>query len=265
MILFLGDKMADIDILRKIPDLNYREPAPAINAEEFQKVIDSRRSVRVYSDEKVSEDIMRKCIENALLAPNSSNLQPWEFYWVRSEDKKKKLAEICMGQSAATTAQELVVCVARTDQWKTVQKQMIQYFDDSDQDVPKGAYLYYRKIVSLAYNQGPLNLFGFIKKILFFVQGLSKVTPREPTDYADMRVWAHKSTALACQNLMLSLRAYGYDSCPMEGHDSKRVKELLNLPRKAEICMVVSAGKRADNGIFSERVRMPTEQFFKEV
>ena len=36
-----------------------------------------------------------------------------------------------------------------------------------------------------------------------------------------MAVWAHKSTALACENLMLSLRAYGYDSCPMEGMDSK--------------------------------------------
>ena len=30
--------------------------------------------------------------------------------------------------------------------------------------------------------------------------------------------------ALACENLMLALRAYGYDSCPMEGMDSKRIK-----------------------------------------
>ncbi len=80
-----------------------------------------------------------------------------------------------------------------------------------------------------------------------------------------MRVWAHKTTALGCENLMLSLRAYGYDSCPMEGHDSKRVKKLLNLPKKAEICMVVSAGKRAENGIFSPQVRMPKKQFVFEV
>ncbi len=256
--------MSDLDILTKIPDVKYREPAPEIDASEFQKVIESRRSVRVYTDEPVPEDVMRKCIDNALLAPNSSNLQCWEFYWVRDKEKKKELAKICMGQSAASTAQELVVCVARMDKWKEIQKQMITSFD-AQGDVPKGAYTYYQKIVPLAYNQGPLGLFGLLKKLVFFFQGLTKVTPREPTSYNDMRVWAHKTTALGCENLMLSLRAYGYDSCPMEGHDSKRVKKLLNLPKKAEICMVVSAGKRAENGIFSPQVRMPKKQFVFEV
>ena len=257
--------MGDLDVLKKIVDRGYREPAPEINPDEFQKAIDSRRSVRVYTDEPVPEEIMRKCIDNALLAPNSSNLQPWEFYWVRSADKKEELAKICMGQSAATTAQELVVCVARPDRWKEIQQDMLKSFDESGEDIPKGAYIYYRKIVPLAYTQGFLGLFGLFKKVLFFFQGFTKVTPREPTSHNDMRVWAHKSTALACENLMLSLRAYGYDSCPMEGHDSKRVKKLLGLGGKAEICMVVSAGKRAKNGIFSERLRMDSSKFVFEI
>lgn len=256
--------MSDLDILTKIPDIDYREPAIEADAQEFQKVIDSRRSVRVFKDEPIPEEIMRKCLGNALLAPNSSNLQPWGFYWVRDPEKKKKLAKICMGQSAATTAQELVVCVAKMNQWEKIKNQMIAEFDKKG-GVPKGAYTYYRKIVPLAYNQGPLGLFGLVKKVLFFFQGLSKVTPREPTSYQDMRVWAHKTTALGCENLMLSLRAYGFDSCPMEGHDSKRVKELLGLGKGNDICMVISAGKRAENGIYSERVRMPENQFIFEV
>ena len=40
-----------------------------------------------------------------------------------------------------------------------------------------------------------------------------------------MKVWSQKTTALACQNFMLSMRAYGYDTCPMEGLDSTRVKK----------------------------------------
>ena len=40
----------------------------------------------------------------------------------------------------------------------------------------------------------------------------------------------------------------GLDTCPMEGMDSKRVKRILELPRKAEVCMVVSAGKRTEKG-----------------
>lgn len=52
-----------------------------------------------------------------------------------------------------------------------------------------------------------------------------------------MKIWATKSTALAAQNLMLALRAHGYDSCPMEGFDEHRVKKLLNLPGKGLVTM----------------------------
>ena len=78
-----------------------------------------------------------------------------------------------------------------------------------------------------------------------------------------MKIWAHKSTALACQNLMLALRAYGYDSCPMEGMDSYKIKKLLNLPRKAQISMVISAGKRAENGVYGQQVRFDKSNFIK--
>ena len=57
------------------------------------------------------------------------------------------------------------------------------------------------------------------------LRGIKKPTPREPYNKRGMAIWAHKSTALACENLMLSLRAYGYDSCPMEGINSKRIKK----------------------------------------
>lgn len=80
-----------------------------------------------------------------------------------------------------------------------------------------------------------------------------------------MRVWAHKSTALACENLMLSLRACGFDSCPMEGFDPIRIRRLLNLPRAAEVCMVVSAGKRAENGIYGPQIRFDPSLFVFKV
>ena len=85
------------------------------------------------------------------------------------------------------------------------------------------------------------------------------------TSYSDMRVWSHKTTALACQNLMLSFRAFGYDSCPMEGIDSARIKKLLNLSKCDQICMVISAGKRASNGVYGKRIRFKKENFIKEV
>ena len=95
----------------------------------FIKTIKNRRSVRVYNKEQVKEEDMRLCLELALLAPNSSNLQPWEFYWVRTENKKNKLIEYCLGQPAAATAKELVVAVARPDYWKINQQRMLQMIE----------------------------------------------------------------------------------------------------------------------------------------
>lgn len=54
-------------------------------------------------------------------------------------------------------------------------------------------------------------------------------------------VWAPKSTALAGENLMLALRALGFDSCPLKGIDTTRIRKLLPLPRAAEVCLAVSA------------------------
>jgi nitroreductase len=80
-----------------------------------------------------------------------------------------------------------------------------------------------------------------------------------------MRLWAQKSTALACQNFMLAIRAHGFDSCPMEGMDAKRVKSLLDLPNGASICMVISAGKRSETGVYGPRVRFHQDLFIKEI
>ena len=253
------------EIFDKVPEIAHVERAIETNSDEFEKVVRSRRSTRVFTDEKIPEEVMRECLDLALLAPNSSNLQPWEFYWVRNEEKKQELARFCLSQPAATTAQELIVCVARLDTWRQHRQMMLEALEASEFGIPESALIYYRKLVPLAYGQGPFYLFGPIKKLLFHLLALGKPMPRGPAGKGDMRVWAHKSTALACENLMLSFRAFGYDSCPMEGIDEKRIRRLLGLPRGAEICMVISAGKRADNGIYGHQIRFDKSLFVFEV
>ncbi len=259
--------MSDLDILKKIPDTGYREEAAEIDVKNFEALINSRRSVRVFEkDVSIPDDIVEKCLDAALAAPNSSNLQPWEFYWVKDKRKLKLLKKYCVSQSAAVTAPTIIVAVARIDTWDRNRLLMIEHFNKQEKRPPKGAYLYYEKIAKLAYSQGPFGLFGLIKTILFGVQRLmGKIVPQAPTGNSEMKIWAHKTTALGCENLMLAFRAHGYDSCPMEGLDPVKVKELLELPSGADICMAISAGKRAPNGIFSPRVRFDRGFFIKEV
>ena len=81
----------------------------------------------------------------------------------------------------------------------------------------------------------------------------------------DLRVVGHKSTALAAQNFMVSMAALGYDTCPMEGFDSVRLKALLQLPKAAEISMVIGCGLRNEKGVYGDRFRIPFEEvYFKK-
>ena len=242
----------------------HEESMQKVSPEEFDKIILNRRSVRFYTEEKVPAEVVNKVLDCALLAPNSSNLQPWEFYWVKDETKKAQLVEALLSQPAARTAQELIVAVAKRKSWKKVSTQMLEVLDQK-KDVPKAAKDYYSKIVPLAYTMGPLGIVGLFKKLGVTLMGFTRPIPREPASIADMRVWAVKSTALACENIMLGFSAFGYDTCPMEGYDSSRVKKILSLECGDEVVMVISAGKRDKKGVYGPRIRMPREQFIKIV
>lgn len=173
----------------------------------------------------------------------------------------------CLNQSTALTAPEMIVAVARRDTWKRSRKLMLKAFEDQTEiKVAESAIAYYEKIVPLAYEQGPLGILGILKRIVLGFMSISKPTPRQPKSIADMRVWANKSTALACENLMLAFRAHGYDTCPIEGLDQRRVRRLLDLPYTAEVCMAISVGKRVpDKGIYGPRVRFDRDLFVKKV
>ena len=129
---------------------------------------------------------------------------------------------------------------------------------------PKSAIKYYSKIVPLAYKQGIFSLRGFLKKIAIEIRGIKKPTPREPYNKAGMAIWAHKSTALACENLMLSLRAFGYDSCPMEGieHDAyDNILSLKDLGLSTVFACPVGYRSEADTTQFQKKVRQPLSRF----
>ena len=261
----MARESSSVDIFKDAPKHGYQEPAIDVDAEAFKEVVESRRSVRIFTEDAIPDEVMRECLRLALLAPNSSNLQAWEFYWVRDIEKKAKLVEYCLNQPAARTAQELIVAVARPDRWRLTNALMLAKFDESRKVRLKAAYQYYRKIVPLAYNMGPWGIFGPFKSLWVFLVGLYKPIPRGPFSRSGMATWAQKSTALACGTLMLALRAQGYDSCPMEGMDGLRVKRLLHLPKDAQICMVISAGKRASTGVYGPRVRFDRDLFVHEV
>ena len=249
------------------------EPVPSkefadANLKPFQDVLQARRSIRIYDGERIPEETMREILSETIqFSPSSSNLQPWEFYWVRSEDKRKALHEACLNQPAAKTAGEIIVCVTTPKLWKTRLDTLLGIMKKGSKDgeLPKSVSYYYEKLIPTIHKDDPLGLNNIFRKAYFFKKGLKEPIVRSPTNQGDHRVWAHVQTALACQTLMLSFTAHGYDTCPMGGFDEVRVKKALNLSNEKEVCMVISAGTRKPEGLYGPRVRVPDADVIFEV
>lgn len=236
------------------------------------EAINYRRSVRVYNqEEEIDTKIVKKCIENAVLAPTSSNLQLWEFYHITSKDFKNKISAACFNQPAAKSAKQLVVVVARKNLWRERAQANLNFLKKSFGDKPseqyepkeKFAISYYRKLIPSLYIDF-LGILGLLRYTFFSLVGLFKPVYRQLRK-SDMRIVAHKSAALAAENFMISMAAIGYDTCPMEGSDTLRIKRILNLPRGSEINMVIACGVRDSKGIYGPRFRVPFPEVYKEI
>lgn len=234
------------------------------------EAVSYRRSVRVFTNEPLDDEKVTSCLELASLAPTSSNLQLWEFYHVTDKDKKKEIAASCFNQSAAKTAQQLVVVVVRRDLWRKRAQANLHYlkkaFETTENFDPKRKKMvmnYYGKLIPTLYSTF-YGIKGWAVYVFAQIVGLFRPMYRQ-TRKSDLRIVAHKSAGLAAQNFMISMAAIGYDTCPMEGHDSLRVKKALGLGRGTEINMVIGCGKRDEKGVYGARFRVPFKEVYRKV
>ena len=229
-----------------------------------------RRSVRIYDPQKkIESSLVKQCIRQASLAPTSSNLQLWEFYHITSELSKKEVIKACLSQTAARTAQQFVVAVTRKDLWKKRVQANLHFLESQfekqevrDNKREKMAKSYYTKIIPTLYTDY-FGILGVFKRIIATIKGVSKPMYRQVLA-SDLDIVAQKSTGLAAQNFMISMAAQGYDTCPMEGFDSVRLKKILNLPQSAMINMVISCGIRGKGGVYGPQFRVPFEEIYFE-
>jgi nitroreductase len=238
----------------------------------FEEIVNYRRSVRYYKETPIDPEKVRHCLELASLSPNSSNMQLWEFYHITDPVILKKLSVACLNQQAATTARQMVVFVTRQDLYRKRAKRMIELESlnvlnnspvEKQEKRVKTWRLYYGFVIPFLYSRF-LGIFGVIRKILVSIVGLFRPITYQVSE-ADVRVVVHKTCALAAQTFMLAMANEGYDTCPMEGLDSRRVKRLLKLPIGAQINMIISCGIRDNRGVWGDRMRVPFDEIYKRV
>lgn len=230
-----------------------------------------RRSVRVFDKNKpLDPEKVKHCLELATLAPNSSNMQLWEFYQVTEPGLMAKISKACLGQSATATASEIVIFVTRQDLYRQRARFVLDFEkgnirrnspEERQRKRIRDREMYYGKLMPFLYARF-FGILGLFRVLLTKVIGLFRPIVREVSE-CDMRAVVHKSCALAAQTFMIAMANEGYDTCPLEGFDSKQIKRLLKLPCGAEVNMVIPCGIRDGNkGIWGERGRVPFDEVY---
>lgn len=240
----------------------------------LEQILNFRRSVRVFDKNRsIDPEKVKHCLELATLAPNSSNMQLWEFFQITDPALMAEISEACLGQTATATASEIVVFVTRQDLYKKRARFVLEFEKGNiRRNSPKERQekrirdreLYYGKLMPFLYARF-LGILGFFRVILARSISLFRPMMREVSE-CDMRVTVNKSCALAAQTFMIAMANEGYDTCPLEGFDSKRIKKLLKLPHAAGINMVIPCGIRDGNkGIWGERGRVPFDEIYHRI
>lgn len=173
------------------------------------EAIKTRRAVKHFdasyrfSDQQISE-----LFSLAMLSPTAFNIQNWRFVNVTEPQLRQQIRTAAWGQAQVTEASLLIIICADLKSWK---KQPERYWVNADQAV--------QDFILPAIDQ--------------YYRGKDQVQRDE----------AMRSCGIAAQTLMLAAKAMGFDSCPMDGFDFKKVGELINLPEDHVIAMCLAIGK----------------------
>ena len=84
------------------------------------KEIYDRKSVRVFSDEAISEEEKKIILESALQAPTAGNMTLYSIIDVQNQEIKDKLADLCDHQPFIKNAPLVLLFVADYQKWHDI-------------------------------------------------------------------------------------------------------------------------------------------------
>jgi nitroreductase len=167
-------------------------------------------------------------------SPSSFNLQPFQVIVVRDDSIKKQLAESAMiGDGNAYRTKDcsaLVVFLADLQVTERIGK--VHSLGGGHPD-----YLASMPIRA-GFFLGEGILASTIKRTALEFASLSSPVPEiEP-----IRSWSSKNTAMAIQTYVLAATSHGLATAIMEGFDPRRTKDILRIPDRYAIPMLVATG-----------------------
>ncbi|PAE07065.1 nitroreductase family protein [Terribacillus saccharophilus] len=205
---------------------------PIYNKETFLQIVQERRSIRTYDENvKIRKEEMAEILTVATKAPSSVNLQPWRFVVIESPEAKAKLAPLARFNQQQVKTSSAVIAV---------------FADMNNLD-------YLEEIYGKAVENGLMPLEVKEQQVVSIRNLLSGITEQQNRETILI------DSGLVSMQLMLTAKAYGYDTNPIGGFEKDQIAEAFDLDKDRYVpVMLLSIGKAADAGYKS--YRMPVEQ-----
>jgi len=179
---------------------------------------ETRRSIRRYTDEPVARETVEEILNVARLAPSPSNIQPWRVVAVFDHETRQRLMEAADNQKQV--GQAPVVMVLYTDMDDVIATLEETVHPGMGDPAPHAAKLR-QSLAGLSERE--LHLFGRGLGYIFMAYIVLAGTER------------------------------GFGLSTMLGFDQDKVKSLLDLPKNAEIPVIISMGRPAQAGYSHHR------------
>jgi nitroreductase len=204
--------------------------------QEFKKVIRERHSVRKYDPSwKISNEEIQELLSEAVLAPSSSNLQPWRFIVINEQSLQETLLPIAYNQQQVVDASAVIVVLGDTEAYRNVHTIY-------DQALAEGFITpeVRETMVNNTWN------------------GYSNLSPERRSNIALV------DGGLISMQLMLAAKAKGYDTVPMGGYDADGLRKLFQISERYVPVMLIALGKAAAEGRPSTRLPLEDVTFWNE-
>lgn len=186
----------------------------------FEQVARERRSVRTYDPEwQMSREEIDDILQTAVLAPSSSNLQPWRFLVIQSEELKQKLLPIAFNQRQIVEASAVIAVLG-------------------DLRAYEKAEAIYASAVEAGYMPQEVKE-DFVKRTVQTYGSL---------DEDRLKSIALVDGGLVSMQLMLAAKAKGYDTVPMGGYDASAFVQAFGVPGTWVPVMLIALGKASKEG-----------------
>ncbi|MGN7409068.1 MULTISPECIES: nitroreductase family protein [unclassified Sporosarcina] len=184
-------------------------------SETISTLIKERRSVRKYDpDFTIEKNEILEMLEQATLAPSTSNLQPWEFLVFLDAEERKDLRKIAYNQEQIETASAVIAVLGDKEFYKNI---------DPVYDSMSEA--------------------GFVDEAskAVLVGNAHKAYPHAPEE--SRKNMATFDSGLAAMQFMLIAKERGYATGPMGGFDKVKFAQRFNISERYFPIVLITLGK----------------------